>query len=111
MDNLLPNSQRKQNILPGPLRQSCYGLVVNKIKLYLWRWAAHAMHGLLLQDKGIFPAASLPAPRARDNSEWHKAPLYQYNCSCPLGCTGRTILAKTKSHTLLISMTLCGDHG
>lgn len=53
MDNLLPNSQRKQNILPGPLRQSCYGLVVNKIKLYLWRWAAHAMHGLLLQDKGI----------------------------------------------------------
>lgn len=68
------------------------------------------MHGLLLQDKGT--PRSIPAcPRAGDNSEWHKAPLYQWNCSCPPGCTGRTILAKTKSRTLLISVTLCGALG
>lgn len=44
----------------------------------------------------VLPAASLSVPSSRDNSEWHKAPLYPYNCSCPPGCTGRTILANTK---------------
>lgn len=58
------------------------------------------------------PAASSPAPEPGTIPESSARPtLYQCNCSCPPACTGRTVLAKTKSRTLLITMTLCRAQG